>query len=62
MANKYWWEEDEKQTDNKANSQSSSKAVNKYWWDDGTITKTFYDNVVNRTNALIESSNSYLSN
>ena len=62
MANKYWWEEDEKQTDNKANSQSSSKAVKKYWWDDGTITKTFYDNVVNRTNSWIESGNAYLSN
>ena len=59
MAKKYWWEEDEKQTDNQAEGQSNSQAVNKYWWDDGTIAKTIGNNVANRVNDWLSKHNTY---
>ena len=75
MVNKYWWEEDEKQTNNKVGSQSNTQTENKYWWDndtqdssskgfwwdtDGSTITAIANDVSSRISNWINSYNSYI--
>ena len=57
MAGKYWWEEYEKQGEEK----SSGESENTYWWNDGSVEKAIGNDVTKRVNSWLDRNNSYLS-